>query len=117
MNYNHYNCPSAVTEERLASIVCASVNESVKDYLSEVTEYVACCQKTIGENQEIIDELTSERDALLQQVAELKECLNAIYTGKVGSVKNIYHYAAGSVHNDNRNMVSIYEEDKKKLIN
>ena len=75
MRYNLYEYPSAVTEERLASIVCASVNESVKDYLSETNDYVKRCQRTIAEQQEIIDELTSERDALQQQVEELKQCL------------------------------------------
>ena len=40
---------SAVTEERLASVVCASVNESVKDYLSGVTDYVARCQRRVTE--------------------------------------------------------------------
>lgn len=117
MHYFPDEYPSAVTEERLASIVCASVNESVKDYLSETTDYVAHCQKTIAEQEEIIDELTSENEALMRRVAELKECLEAISTGKVGSVKNIYHYAAGSVHNDSRNIVSIHKENKKKLIN
>ena len=77
MRYNLYEYPSAVTEERLASIVCASVNEYVKDYLSEANDYVKRCQRTIAEQQEIIDELTSERDALQLQVDELKQCLMA----------------------------------------
>lgn len=36
MYYNLNNYPSAVTEERLAGMVCASV----KDYLGGVTDYV-----------------------------------------------------------------------------
>ena len=36
MNYYSYNLPSAVTEESLANMVCASV----KDYLGWVTDYV-----------------------------------------------------------------------------
>ena len=36
MNYYSYNLPSAVTEESLANMVCASV----KDYLGGVTDYV-----------------------------------------------------------------------------
>ena len=125
MYYYSYDLPSAVTEEGLASAVCARVNESVKDYLSGVTDYVAQCQKTIEEQQEIIDTLEAQNDALRQQVAELKQCLATCHAmsskqvnfNKVGTVKNIYHYAAGSVHNDSRNIVSICEEDKKKLIN
>ena len=113
MNYNFYDYPSALTEERLMHLV----GGAVKDYLSETTEYVKRCQRTIAEQQEIIDCLTSEKEALQRRAAELEECLNAIYTGKVSSVKNIYHYAAGSVHNDSRNIVSIHEGDKKKLIN
>jgi hypothetical protein len=75
MYYYPYELPSVVTEEGLASMVCASVNESVKDYLSGVTDYVARCQKTIDEQQETIDMLTSDKEALMQQVEELKECL------------------------------------------
>lgn len=94
MNYYSYDYPSAITEERLAGIVCASVNESVKDYLSETTEYVKNCQKTIAEQQEIIDELTSENEALRHRVAELEECLKACHAmsskqvnfNKVGTV-------------------------------
>ena len=71
MHYHSYDLPSAVTEERLASAVCASV----KDYLSGVADYVAQCQKTIDEQQEIIDMLTSDKEALIRQVTELKECL------------------------------------------
>ena len=75
MYYYPYELSSVVTEEGLASMVCASVNESVKDYLSGVTDYVARCQKTIDEQQETIDMLTSDTEALLRQVTELKECL------------------------------------------
>ena len=71
MHYHSYDLPSAVTEEGLASVVCARVNESVKDYLSGVTDYVARCQKTIDEQQETIDMLTSDKEALLLQVTEL----------------------------------------------
>lgn len=74
MYYHSYDLPSAVTEEGLASVVCARVNESVKDYLGGVADYVARCQKTIDEQQETIDMLTSDKEALTQQVAELKEC-------------------------------------------
>ena len=77
MHYYSYDYPSAITEERLAGIVCASVNESVKDYLSETTEYVKNCQKTIAEQQEIIDEKQEIIEALQQQVDELKQCLKA----------------------------------------
>lgn len=117
MHYYSYDLPSAVTEEGLASMVCASVNESVKDYLSGVTDYVARCQKTIDEQQETIDMLTSDKEALMRQVAELKMCLEAIYTGKVGAVKNIYNYAPGATHLDARNIVNINGDDNKKLIN
>ena len=94
MYYYPYELPSVVTEEGLASMVCASVNESVKDYLSGVTDYVARCQKTIDEQQETIDMLTSDKEALLRQVAELKECLAACHAirsqamnfNKVGTV-------------------------------
>ena len=71
MNYYSYDLPSAVTEEGLANMVCASV----KDYLGGVTDYVARCQQRAAEQQEIIDELTSQNYALMQQVEELKECL------------------------------------------
>ena len=94
MHYYSYDLPSAVTEEGLASVVCARVNESVKDYLSGVTDYVARCQKTIDEQQETIDMLTSDKEALMRQVAELKECLatchamrsQAMSFNKVGTV-------------------------------
>lgn len=46
MHYYSYDLPSAVTEEGLASMVCASV----KDYLDGVSDYVARCQKTIAEH-------------------------------------------------------------------
>lgn len=36
MNYHSYDLPSAVTEDALANMVCASV----KDYLGGVTDYV-----------------------------------------------------------------------------
>ena len=62
MSYYSYDYPSALTEERLAGIVC----EGVKDYLSETTEYVKNCQKTIAEQQEIIDELNFEIEVLLK---------------------------------------------------
>ena len=77
MHYYSYDYPSAITEERLAGIVCASVNESVKDYLSETTEYVKRCQRTMAEQQEIIDELEAKNLTLQQQVDELKQCLKA----------------------------------------
>ena len=38
MHYHSYDLPSAVTEEGLASMVCARVNESVKDYLSRASK-------------------------------------------------------------------------------
>ena len=75
MNYNFYDYPSAITEERLASIVCASVNESVRDYLSETNDYVKRCQRTIAEQQETIDEKQETIEALQRQVDELKQCL------------------------------------------
>lgn len=75
MNCYSYDLPSAVTEEGLASMVCASVNESVKDYLSGVTDYVARCQQRVTELEEILDIVTDEKRALEQQVEELKECL------------------------------------------
>jgi hypothetical protein len=80
-----------VTEERLAGMVCASVNESVKDYLSGVTDYVARCQQRVAELEEALGFVTDEKHALQRQVDELKECLNAIYTGKVSSVTNHYN--------------------------
>ena len=116
MYYYPYELPSVVTEEGLASMVCASVNESVKDYLSGVTDYVARCQKTIDEQQETIDMLTSDKEALQQQVAELKECLNAIYTGKVSSVTNHYngcevtqHYLSGQTQIVNPTFGAMYD--------
>ena len=87
MYYNLNNYPSAVTEERLAGIVCGAV----KDYLSEQSEHVRYCHETIEEQQETIEEQQETIDTLQQQVAELKECLNAIYTGKVSSVTNHYN--------------------------
>ena len=86
MYYNLNNYPSAVTEERLAGIVCGAV----KDYLSEQSEHVRHCHETIEEQQETIEEQQETIDTLQQQVAELKECLNAICTGKVSSVTNHY---------------------------
>ena len=87
MYYNLNNYPSAVTEERLAGIVCGAV----KDYLSEQSEHVRHCHETIEEQQETIEGQQETIDTLQQQVAELKECLNAIYTGKVSSVTNHYN--------------------------
>ena len=75
MKYHSYDLPSAVTEEGLASIVCASVNESVKDYLGGVTDYVARCQQRVAELEETIDVVMAEKHALQQQVEKLKECL------------------------------------------
>ena len=75
MYYDLNDYSSAVTEERLAGIVCGAV----KDYLSETTDYVAHCQKTIAEQEEIIDMLTSDKEALLRQVEELKECLSTCH--------------------------------------
>jgi predicted RNase H-like nuclease (RuvC/YqgF family) len=82
MNYYSYDLPSAVTEEGLANIVYASVYESVKNYLSGVTAYVARChaqdaekQETIDALHETVDMLTSDKSELMQQVEELKECL------------------------------------------
>jgi len=75
MKYYFYDLPSAVTEEGLASMVCASVNESVKDYLSGVTDYVARCQQRVAELEEILGIVTDEKHALQRQVDELKECL------------------------------------------
>ena len=71
MHYYSYDYPSVITEERLANAVCASV----KDYLGEVSDYVAHCQAQALEQQEIIDTLTAEKRALQQQVDELKQCL------------------------------------------
>ena len=106
MHYDFYDYPSAVTEERLASIVC----EGVKDYLSETNAYVAHCQKTIAEQQEVIDELTSDKEALVRRVAELEECLKVCHTLRsVPSVTNHYNYAPGATHHDARNIVSINE--------
>ena len=106
MSYYLYDYPSAVTEERLASIVC----EGVKDYLNETNEYVKRCQKTIAEQQETIDELASEREDLLRRVAELEECLKACHTLRsVPSVTDHYNYAPGATHHDVRNIVSINE--------
>ena len=73
-----------MTEERLASIVF----EGVKDYLSEANEYVRRCQATIARQRETIDALTAEHDALLQQVADLKECIKAC---KGAPTKHIYN--------------------------
>ena len=75
MHYYPYDLPSAVTEEGLASMVCASVNESVKDYLSGVTDYVARCQQRVAELEEALGFVTDEKHALQRQVEELKECL------------------------------------------
>ena len=95
MYYYPYELPSVVTEEGLASMVCASVNESVKDYLSGVTDYVARCQKTIDEQQETIDMLTSDKEALLRQVAELKECLAACHA--IRSQAMSFNHKVGTV--------------------
>lgn len=90
MKYNTYDLPSAVTEEGLASMVCASVNESVKDYLSGVTDYVARCRQRVAELEETIDIVTAEKHALQRQVEELKQCLamrsQAMNINKVGTV-------------------------------
>ena len=75
MNYYSYDLPSAVTEEGLANMVCASVNESVKDYLSGVADYVARCRQRVAELEETIGIVTDEKHALQRQVDELKECL------------------------------------------
>ena len=79
MHYHSYVLPSAVTEEGLASIVCARVNESVKDYLSGVTDYVARCRQRVAELEETIGIVTDEKHALQRQVDELKECLAACH--------------------------------------
>ena len=91
MYYHSYELPLAVTEERLASVVCASV----KDYLGEVTDYVARCQAQAAQQQEIINVLEEKNNALQQQVEELKQCLDTCHAmsskamtfgGKVGTV-------------------------------
>lgn len=112
MYYNLNNYPSAVTEERLAGIVCGAV----KDYLSEQSEHVRHCHETIEEQQETIEEQQETIDTLQQQVAELKECLNAIYTGKVSSVTNHYngcevtqHYLSGQTQIVNPTFGAMYD--------
>ena len=75
MNYYSCDLPSAVTEEGLANMVCASVNESVKDYLGGVTDYVARCQQRVAELEEALGIVTDEKHALQRQVEELKQCL------------------------------------------
>ena len=91
MKYHSYDLPSAVTEEGLANMVCASVNESVKDYLSGVTDYVARCQQRVTELEEALGIVTDEKHALQRQVEELKECLAMrsqamSFNNKVGTV-------------------------------
>ena len=90
MKYHSYDLPSAVTEEGLASMVCASVTESVKDYLGGVTDYVARCRQRVAELEETIDIVTAEKHALQRQVEELKQCLamrsRAMNINKVGTV-------------------------------
>ncbi len=71
MCYDSYDLPSAVTEEGLASMVCASV----KDYLGGVTDYVARCQQRVAELEEALGFVTDEKHALQRQVDELKQCL------------------------------------------
>ena len=112
MYYNIYDYPSAVTEERLAGIVCGAV----KDYLSEQSEHVRHCHETIEEQQETIEGQQETIDTLQQQVAELKECLNAIYTGKVSSVTNHYngcevtqHYLSGQTQIVNPTFGAMYD--------
>lgn len=112
MYYHSYDLPSAVTEERLAGIVCGAV----KDYLSEQSEHVRHCHETIEEQQETIEGQQETIDTLLQQVAELKECLNAIYTGKVSSVTNHYngcevtqHYLSGQTQIVNPTFGAMYD--------
>ena len=126
MYYNHNDYPSAVTEERLAGIVCGAV----KDYLSEQSEHVRHChvtieeqretieeqQETIEEQQETIEGQQETIDTLQQQVAELKECLNAICTGKVSSVTNHYngcevtqHYLSGQTQIVNPTFGAMYD--------
>ena len=126
MYYNLNDYPSAVTEERLAGIVCGAV----KDYLSEQSEHVRHChetieeqqgtieeqQETIEEQQETIEEQRETIDTLQQQVAELMECLNAVYTGKVSSVTNHYngcevtqHYLSGQTQIVNPTFGAMYD--------
>ena len=112
MYYTLNDYPSAVTEERLAGIVCGAV----KDYLSEQSEHVRHCHETIEEQQETIEEQQETIDTLQQQVAELKECLNAIYTGKVSSVTNHYngcevtqHYLSGQTQIVNPTFGAMYD--------
>ena len=112
MYYNLNNYPSALTEERLAGIVCGAV----KDYLSEQSEHVRHCHETIEEQQETIEGQQETIDTLQQQVAELKECLNAIYTGKVSSVTNHYngcevtqHYLSGQTQIVNPTFGAMYD--------
>ena len=112
MYYHSYDLPSAVTEEGLASIVCGAV----KDYLSEQSEHVRHCHETIEEQQETIEGQQETIDTLQQQVAELKECLNAIYTGKVSSVTNHYngcevtqHYLSGQTQIVNPTFGAMYD--------
>lgn len=71
MKYHSYDLPSAVTEEGLANMVCASV----KDCLGGVTDYVARCQQRVTELEETLGIVTDEKHALQRQVEELKECL------------------------------------------
>ncbi len=105
MSYYFYDYPSAVTEEHLASIVC----EGVKDYLSGVKEYVAQCQKRDSEQQETIDELTMQNQALQQQVDELKEHLKSYKTLHASSsVKNIYNRC---------DVVQHYQSEQTRIIN
>ena len=112
MYYDLNDYPSAVTEERLAGIVCGAV----KDYLSEQSEHVRHCHETIEEQQETIEGQQETIDTLQQQVAELKECLNAIYTGKVSSVTNHYngcevtqHYLSGQTQIVNPTFGAMYD--------
>lgn len=119
MYYAINDYPSAVTEERLAGIVCGAV----KDYLSEQSEHVRHChetieeqQETIEEQQETIEEQQETIDTLQQRVAELMECLNAIYTGKVSSVTNHYngcevtqHYLSGQTQIVNPTFGAMYD--------
>ena len=105
MSYYFYDYPSAVTEEHLANIVC----EGVKDYLSGVKEYVAQCQKRDSEQQETIDELTMQNQALQQQVDELKEHLKSYKTLHASSsVKNIYNRCE---------VVQHYQSEQTRIIN
>ena len=91
MHYYSYDYPSAITEERLAGIVC----EGVKDYLSETTEYVKRCQRTMAEQQEIIDCLTSDNEALSRRVAELEQCLATCHA--MGSKAMSFNHKVGTV--------------------